>query len=168
MKKLIYLFVIFLLFGCGKGAYPGKVDIYLLKSHSQFTTGTAYPYITAITNAVLSDTILVKSEQIVSYDSTTHVFTTKKGALNSLKNFGSNRAFAVTVNKEIVYCGQFRPGYLSSIVTGIASINPAFSEGTEKLGIQYVSVAGSAVIAQLDKRNDIRITGLLKQQGRLK
>lgn len=159
---------VFLFLSCKKdeGA-RARVDIYLLKSFSQTLNTATNPATISITNAALDNTPLVSDEDIAYYQKSNATFGLKKNIKAVIKDFGPDKAFAITVNNEPVYMGQFHPAFLSSIAFGVATIDPVLA-GNNELPIQFVTIDGNAVLQQLDKRADDRLLAALKKTGRLR
>jgi hypothetical protein len=157
--------VVLLFAGCKKEG-GAKVDIYVLQSFSRTVNTSVSPATISIANAVLASTPLVANEDIAHYQKATATFGLKKNIKALIKDFGPDKAFAVTVNGDPVYFGQFHPAYLSSIAFGVATIDPVLYNNKE-LTIYFATVQGSAVLQALDKRNDNRLLTALKETGRL-
>jgi hypothetical protein len=143
------------------------VDIYLLKSYSTRIDQSGTPAFEVISNTRLEDKPLVANEDIQSYKQSTYTFRLSNNIQDAIRQFGPDKAFAVTVDKEPVYFGRFHPLYLSSIAFGIATISPGLSPDKE-LKIDFVKLQGSTALERLDKRDDPRLIDALKASGRLR
>jgi hypothetical protein len=154
-----------LLLGCKK-EHNAQIEIYLLKSFVRTIDTTQRPAVNGIANAVLDDTPLVADPDIRFYTRKTSTFTLRKDIQTAIKNFGPDKAFAVTVDKQIVYYGRFYPMYMSSVVYGLATITPLLYKNNE-LRVDFINLTGTFVSA-LDKRNDGRIINALRSTDRLK
>ena len=164
-KFLIYPLVFILFVGCKK-QNASKVDIYMLQSFTVNVDQTASP-VPIFSNIVLADTPLVADEDIRFYTKSTTTFTLKKDLQSVIRNYSSDKAFAVTVNNQPVYFGIFHPMYLNSIPFGVAMIVPVLYRNNE-LKIQFATIVGNSNLSDLDKRNDKRITSSLLVSGRLR
>ena len=172
MRYLPALCIVLVICGCGtdvdvpiKG-YRAKVEIYELKS---FTTGidSSYnPPVTVIRNIVLADTPLVKDEEINSYTKSSFTFESAINLNPIIKNYGPDKAFAVTVDKNIIYTGMFRPSYLSSIILSMPYIDPLSANNTVTIGLP--TIAGVGYTQPADKRNDFVLMYVFSISGRLK
>jgi len=166
MKNLLYFACILFLFSCKKEGANSRVDIYLLKSFSINTDQTTTPYTQNISNAVLEDMPFVKNEDIDSYEEQTSTFILKKDIKELVKNYGSDKAFAVTIDNKPVYYGKFHSIILSSMMIGLPTIVQELT--TNSLKINYIYLGQSADLKRLDKRNDQSILKVLKASHRLR
>jgi hypothetical protein len=139
----------------------------MLQSFSLNINQATNPATISISNAVLAETPLVADHDIRSYTRSTTTFNLKKDIKSIIKNYGPDKAFAVTVDKQVVYYGKFHPAYLSSITFGLATIDPIFYSNNE-LKIQFASIDRNSNLQQLDKRNDTLIINALSATGRLR
>lgn len=163
---LFYVLILLSVASCTKNRDP-KVEIYLLASYNTFTNTSTNPTTIAISNPVLENSPLVTDKDISYYTQSTYTFTLKKDIQSVIASYGADKAFAVTVDKELVYVGKFQPGYLSYIPLGLATITP-IALNTHELKIDYVMLVGSADLLQLDKRNDDQLIAMLRASGRLR
>ena len=171
MRYLFSLLLVIVLFSCKRDEITlnaPKVDIYLLKSFSFKVDQTTSPATISISDAVLSDTLLLRDQDILLYTQSSATFKSSKNIKTIIKDFGSNRGFAVTVNKDPIYFGLFHPSYLSSLVYGLSTIDPITYPLNNNLIIHYEFIAGNTYLQQFDKRNDARIIDALKQTGRVR
>jgi hypothetical protein len=166
MKHIFFLsLAVLFLSGCKK-EHGSRVDIYMLKSFTAGIDQTVTPVVNTITNATLDGTPLVADEDILLYNKETSTFTLKKDIKNIIQNYGPDKAFAVTVDNQVVYYGAFHPAYMSSMVFGLSTIDPVLYNNRE-LRIQFINSTG-LYIHPLDKRNDDQIIRALKATGRLR
>ena len=168
MKQLLSICLLLgLLAGCKKeGDNTEKVEIYLLQSFSRSVDASAGLAITRYNNTTLSPTPLVANSDIVNYSPAKTTFYLKKDIGPVVKDFGPDKAFAVTVNKRIIYVGEFRPAWLSSVVFGIATINPTFVNGRQ-IPVDYIRLDNRPDLKELDRRNDNRLLQAMLKSGRL-
>jgi len=152
--------------GCKKEQAP-RVDIYMLQSFTTTVDNSTIPATVSITNAVLAGAPLVRDEDIESYTRSTANFKLSRDIQSIIKDYSSDKAFAVTVDKQPIYFGIFHPLHLSSMVFGLATIAPTLNPKNE-LPIRFALIDGNATLLQLDKRNDSRIILSLKATGRLR
>jgi hypothetical protein len=167
MKK-IFLFSLLIIFlsGCKKGndSSSPQVDIYVLKSFSPGINKSTTPSSTTISDAVLGAKIVTNSD-ILSYNQTTRTFKLKKNISGTIKDFGPDKAFAVTLNTKPIYYGTFHPGFMSSLRFGIATIDPIMVQ--TELQINYILDQKNPALEKLDKRNDPSILQAFNLSRRL-
>lgn len=166
MKHIFFLLLtLVLLAGCKK-EHGARVDIYMLKSFTPGVDQSYAPHVNTITNAVLENTPLVTDADIVSYSKDSYTFTLRRDIKSIIQNFGPDKAFALTVDHQVVYYGAFHPAYLSSLRFGLATIDPILYNN-KQLRIDFVNSTGM-MVHPLDRRNDDQIILALKVTGRLK
>ena len=166
MKYFISLFIVLIMAGCKKETQD-RVDIYMLKSYSLVSNSSTSPYTVSITNAVMEESPLVKDDDIRSYGYRNREFSFRSDIAAGIKNFGPDKAFAVTVNNQPVYYGKIHPAYLSTMTIGLATIAPEFIS-QNSLKIEYMLIEGNTDLKVLDKRNDKRILNAFVRSNRLK
>lgn len=166
MKKAFFLSLAGLLLAGCKKEHGTRVDIYVLKSFTSSIDQSYMPPITTITNQVLESTPFVTDDDIISYSRDSRTFTLRKDIKSIIQNFGADKAFAVTVDGNIMYCGIFHPAYLSSLPFGIAMIDPILSDN-KQLRIDFVTNTG-LYLHPRDQRNDDQIIHALQITGRLR
>jgi hypothetical protein len=155
------------LFVSCKKEHASRIDIYILKSFTSAVDQSTVPATVSITNAVLENKPLVENRDILFYAKGTTTFVLKKDIQATIRDYGPDKAFAVTVDGQPIYYGSFHPMYLNSMTFGIATIAP-FQFEENKLKIDFVIIEGNSLLQQLDKRNDRRIINALKATGRLR
>ena len=167
MKQIFLYCLTLILFVSCKKEHGSQVNIYLLKSFTSTVDQSTTPATNSITNAVLDDTPLVADHDIIFYTRAAATFTLGKDIQTVIQNYGSDKAFAVTVDNQPVYYGAFRPLYLSSITFGVATIYPLLYKNNE-LKIDFPTIQDNNYMQQLDKRNDTRLINALKGTNRLR
>lgn len=167
MKRLLTICLLAgLVAGCKK-SNEDKVEIYLLTSFTRSVDISSSPSTIKITDARFSGSPLVADADIAGYSPIQYKFYLNKNVKPALKDFGSDKAFAVTINKQPVYFGEFRPSYLSSLVFGIAYIDPIMVTNKE-MAIEFIKLDNAPHVQKLDKRNDSRLLDVLAESGRLR
>jgi len=168
LKKLFLCCLFLGLFaGCKKeNTGNDKVEIYLLQSYTRTVDASAAPAFTRYNNVSLSAAPLVADSDITRYNPVTTTFHLRKDIAPAIRDFGPDKAFAVTVNNQIIYVGEFRPAWLSSVVFGIASINPTFAS-ERKIKVDFIRIDNRPDANDLDRRNDKRLLDALLKSGRL-
>lgn len=119
----------------------------------------------------LNDTALIKDSEILSYDQVNYTFKISAKKANWLNDFEKNathgKAFALTVDKNVIYTGYFWASFSSSMVDWVV-IDPLNYGGDNTLTVElgYPGLMPQMVIPDL--RNDKRIIDLLRSTNRLK
>ena len=167
MRFILLICLISVFFAACEKASDSRVDIYMLKSFTVNTNQSTPPGITTISNAVLEAAPLVSDNDIAYYTQATTTFKLKKDIKSIIKDYGADKAFAVTVNGKAVYYGLFHPAYLSSLVIGLATIDP-FLYNEKELTVQFVEIEDNVDLQKLDKRNDESIITAFSSSGRLR
>jgi hypothetical protein len=172
MKKFILISILLsqILLGCKKDhSSPDSnsvIEIYLLKTYSK--DGISSKIINE--SVVLEDQALINDNDIYSYNQTTCTFTISAAKAQWLNDFQTNKthgkAFAVTVNKNIIYTGYFWAGFSSASVDWIV-IDPLNYTGKNTLTVKigYPGLFPGMNIPDL--RNDPRIIEVLRSTNRL-
>lgn len=166
MRRILMLFLSLAIFAGCKKEGGAKVEIYLLKSYT-VNSVPGNPYWVSITNAVLDITPFVRDADIKYYDQQSRVFKLRRDISPVIKDYGPDKAFAVTVNGQPVYYGHFHPAYMSSITVGVATIDPIFFFDNE-LRMNFVMIQQTPALLLLDKRNDPQILNAMRATGRLR
>lgn len=169
VKQVLLLSLLFWLFaGCRKqNASDDKIEIYLLQTYTRSLDTALAPAVIRYNNVTLSAVPLVADRDITGYSAVNTTFHLRKNPAPAVRDFGPDKAFAVTVNKEIIYVGEFRPAWLSSVVFGIATITPTFISD-KKMKIDFIQIDNRPDAKDLDRRNDKRILDALVKTGRLR
>jgi len=167
MRHILYsLAFIALLSSCAK-ENTSKIEFYLLTSFRLDTNRTTSPFTLVISNPVLSETPFIADQDIQYYTQSETTFQLGKDIRDITKNYGPDKGFAVTVDKQPVYYGLFHPGYLNSMAIGVATMDPILIFNNQ-IRVQFVLINGSSSLAALDNRNDSRLINSLSISGRLK
>lgn len=150
---------------CKKDNVKGgeTVEIYLLKN-SQVVTGKCQidPFV-----SVLHDTAIIKNQDILEYSKTNYQFKLTDPAIQKVKTFRDFTAFAVTVDRQVIYYGFFKPGFSSSSCDHSITMDVDWTSGnkiTLKLG--YPGQLQGVTID--DQRNNPYLIATLRKQGKLK
>lgn len=120
---------------------------------------------------ILYDSALIRYDQIISYDMSNHSFTLDESAIDYLNAEGGLKyhfkAFAVTIDKQIIYTGYFWPSYASSIKQWFV-IDPIQYSSKNELKVNLAYPSDSFAGSYPDLRNDKRLISLLKRDGKLR
>ena len=109
---LFFLTIAIFCLSCEKDIVKGDgtVEVYLLK-RSQLVTGKCQ--IDPL-ESVLQDTAIIKNQDILEYSQSNYQFKLTDLAIQKVKTFRDFTAFAVTVDKQVIYYGFFKPSISSS------------------------------------------------------
>lgn len=117
--------------------------------------------------AVLPDTPLINNNDILEYSQVNHSFLLTNSAFLRIKGLSDWAGFAVTVDKNVIYYGIFKPSFSSSSclesVTMDISLN-AETKALIRLGYPGISTTHFST----DPRTDKRLFAALNAQGKLK
>ena len=143
-----------------------KIEIYLLKSYQK--ANNSYQITTE--SLVLNDTALIKDSEIYSYNKTNYTFKISEIKAKWLSDFEKNeihgKAFAVTIDKTVIYTGYFWASFSSSSVDWVV-IDPLNYSGQNQLVVQIGYPGLFPGMSIPDLRNDNRIIDLLSKTNRL-
>lgn len=168
MKIVLYLLTIVALSaGCSQkdcdcSPFDEKVEFYLLKSYDT-APGTNF----GIINAKIEKKPFIHFSEIEQYDDSTYQFILEKAAIDRIKPILKPTAFAVTVNKQIIYAGFFRQNFLSSSCDCIR-IDPQCCLFQENKIVVELGYASPNDLSSIDKRNDAVLLQTLAEAGKLK
>jgi hypothetical protein len=113
-------------------------------------------------SATLNDTVLISYSEIISYNSKTYEFKVSEEVLERLNYY---QAFAVTVDKEIIYTGYFWASFSSLIVNWVV-IDILFTENN----MLHVQLGYPGLLEGMsipDRRNDTRILDVMQRDNKL-
>ncbi len=165
---IICVIAVFVSFSCNKVNTPSnaEVEFYLLSS---FKTNNGTCKIIDI-SVIMSDTALIKYDEIISYDMRNYSFKVSDSIANWLNDFENNqihtRAFALTIDKEVIYTGYFWAGF-SSAMCGWIVIDPLNYSGKNELEVRlgYPGLIEGETIP--DNRNNKRLLDVLRMDSKL-
>ncbi len=139
------------------------IEIYLLKT-SQTIAGKCQIDISA---SVLQDTATIKNYDILEYSKTNYKFKLTPHAIQKVRNFRDFTPFAVTVDKQAIYYGFFKPSFSSSSCDNSITMDVDWSTSNKiSLRLGYPARLQGTTID--DQRNNPRLLAALKNQGKLK
>ncbi len=111
----------------------------------------------------LSNTNIVNYDEILGYDSTSHVFLLNDKAKERIINY-STSSFAVAVDGSVVYMASSIPGYSSVSCFECIRIEPFSTDNKYPVELGY---PGGSGFTGIDDRNDERIIEVLKRDNKL-
>ena len=166
MRQLLFILTLSILFvSCKKDNANAEesVEIHLLKSYQ--TVAAKCQVDPSL--SVLQDTATIKDQEILAYSKTEYKFKLTDPAIQKIKALNDRTPFAVTVNKQVIYYGFYKPSFSSSSCDQSITMDVAWTSGNEiylKLG--YPGQPQGVTIE--DKRNDPILIATLKKQGKLR
>jgi hypothetical protein len=165
MRAFVFIALLLLFcLSCKKAPLPAgeTVEIYLLKT-AKVVNGKCQ--IDPV-GSVLEDTAFVKNNNIIAYSAANFRFKLSDPSIQKINKFYDGTPFAVTVDKNIIYYGIFKPGFSSSTCDHSITMDIYFSTNEIGLNLGYPGTSPNSVID--DQRNNALLIGTLKKQGKLK
>lgn len=165
--RLIFFFLTIAIFclSCEKDNVKGDgtVEVYLLKT-SQLVTGKCQidPLV-----SVLQDTAIIKNQDILEYSQSNYQFKLTDLAIQKVKTFRDFTAFAVTVDKQVIYYGFFKPSISSSSCVHSITMDLDWTIGN-KINLKLGYPGQLQGVAIDDERNNAKLVATLRNQGKLK
>ncbi|MBN8836384.1 MAG: hypothetical protein J0I09_03945 [Sphingobacteriia bacterium] len=166
MRLLLIIIAVCIVFlSCNKDNVKAgsTVEIYLLKS---FQTLTGKCQIDAST-ASLQDTAIIRNQDILEYSQTNYQFKLTDTVIQKIKTFKDFTPFAVTVDKQVIYYGFFKPSISSSACFNSITMDLDWTSGNKiNLKLGYPGQLQGVTID--DERNNPKLIITLGSQGKLK
>jgi hypothetical protein len=160
------LFILALLFtiaSCKKDSVAGvSVEMYLLKSYSlvpgkcQVDAGSA----------TLQTIPFIKNEDIIEYSRINYTYKLTDTSFQKINTVWSGQAFAVTVDKQVIFYGIFKPSISSSSCEH--SVTMDFNSQTDHTIILHLGYPNGSASGTSDQRNNAKILNALRAQGKLR
>lgn len=165
MRPLYFILIMNMLFlSCKKdNVKAGRtVEIYLLKNY-QVMAGKCQvdPSL-----SVLQDTATIKNQDILQYSKTEYQFKLTDIAIKKVKAFRDKTPFAVTVDKQVIYYGFFKPSISSSSCDNSITMDIAWASDN-KISIKLGYPGQLQGVTIDDQRNNPNLITTLKNQGKL-
>ncbi|NEU07625.1 hypothetical protein GZH53_04795 [Flavihumibacter sp. R14] len=164
MRSLFYvLTIIVLCLSCKKdNQKAGKpVEIYLLKNY-QLMAGKCQVDPSA---SVLQDIPAIRNQDILEYSETKYQFKLTNAAIQKVKDLRDFTPFAVTVDKQVIYYGFFKPGISSSSCDHSITMDVVWGSDKISMKLGYPGQMQGVIID--DQRNNPNLITALKNQGKL-
>ncbi len=170
LLKIFFAFFIATLVNCQKSTTDvvigDKLEFYLLENYTTVDNTMRIDE----SSASISSEVLINYDDIISYNSSTYCLKVSPDIMEELKvNDGFNyhtKAFAITIDREIIYTGYFWYAFSSRICDWFV-IDPILSNNETGLKVSMAYPTNEYRISDVDKRNDSRILRLLKKDGKL-
>ncbi|MGB4772645.1 MAG: hypothetical protein WBP58_14355 [Chitinophagaceae bacterium] len=163
MKLFLSLIIlIIVLHSCEKNWAAGRdVEIYLLEDGRLMQDACKLD----ASSAKLASRPVLRSKDIVSYSSSTYIFTLSEEAFASMEALTDKTLFAVTVDGEVIYFGIVKPFFSSSSCDKSITMNNTRADNTIEMRLGYPGQIAGVVIE--DKRNDPRLIATFQSLGKL-
>ena len=166
MRLVLSLLAIFIITNsCNKKNIAGgnSVEIYSLKT-VQFVPNKCQ---VDASRSTIEDIPLVTNQDIIEYAKTNYEFKLTDGGIQKLQTLKTRNAFAVTVDKQVIYYGIYMPDYLSSSCDHSITMGLSWSPDNKiRMRLGYPGQLQSATID--DKRNDPILLAALANQNKLR
>jgi hypothetical protein len=148
---------------CKKDNAGETVEIYLLKTYQTIATKCQIdPSV-----SILQDMPTIRNQDVLEYSKTDYQFKLTDVAIQKVKTFNDKTPFAVTVDKQVIYYGFFKPGISSSSCDHSITMDLDWTSGNKiSLKLGYPGQLQGVTID--DKRNDPKLIATLRQQGKLR
>ena len=148
---------------CKKDQAGEPVEIYLLKSYQTLAAKCQIdPSV-----SILEDKAVIKNQDILEYSKTEHTFKLTDQAIEKVKNFVDKTPFAVTVDKQVIYYGFFKPGFSSSSCDHSITMDLDWTSANKiSLRLGYPGQLQGVTIE--DERNNPKLITTLANQGKLR
>ncbi len=165
MRVVFFLIIAIIFISCKKDNVQSGdiIEVYLLKS-SRLITGKCQIDPLA---SVLQDSAIIQNEDILEYSRRHYQFKLKDHAIQKVKTFQDFTAFAVTVDKQVIYYGFFKPNISSSSCDHSITMDLDWISGNKiNLKLGYPGQLQGVTIE--DERNNAKLIATLRKQGKLK
>ena len=166
MRRIIYILTLIILsFSCKKNKVNSgeTVEIYLLKTYQTVANKCQIdPSLSEI-----QDTAFIKNQDILEYSKADYQFKLTDRAIQRVKTLGDRIPFAVTVDKQVIYYGFYKPNISSSSCdNSICMSLDVITTNKINLNLGYPGQTQGVPID--DQRNNSTLIVALKNQGKLK
>ena len=163
---LSFLFL-FILIGCDENeiASGDRVEFYLIETYNTIDNTEQINE----ASVVLASEPLIYYEDILRYDQDEFIFEISEKAIAAIEQLNvpvNGIAFAIAVDRNLIFSGYFWPSYSSATCQWIYTdpLMIDFYEGL-KINIGYPSILPGEIIP--DNRNDPRMLQVLRRDGKL-
>ena len=165
IRLVIFLAVLLSGLSCKKSSYKpqgnGLVEIYGLESY-HFVPNKCQ---VDPSSAVLKVIPVITNSQIISYSKGDYEFRLTNPGKEAAKAFKDIFVFAVTVNKEVIYYGIYKPFTSSSSCDHSITMNISYPNSNLSMRLGYPSPMPGITID--DQRNNPKLLAALEAQGKL-
>ena len=166
MRLLLFIFTIIITgISCKKERVKAgeTVEIYLLKTYQRVTNKCQIdPSAT-----ILQDAATVMNDEILEYSKSDYKFKLKENAMQKVRAFHDFTPFAITVDKQVIYYGFFKPMISSSSCDNSITMDVDWTTGNKiYLRLGYPGTLQGVTID--DQRNSQKLLSALESQGKLR
>ena len=143
----------------------GKIEIYLL-STTVFTSGKCE---VNASQSKIAEVPIISNDDIVAYYTAEHEFEVKAAAFQKIISLADKTAFVVTLNKQVVYYGIYKPFISSSSCDHsitMSTLTYNINQFRLKMGLGYPGLLQGINVDDL--RNETNVMSALEKQGKLK
>jgi len=165
MRNILSLLTILVLItSCNKNHTDSgdPVEIYLLKTIQLVPNKCQVD----ASNSAIETTPLVNNQDIVEYSKSNYEFKLTDEGVQKIKTLSDTTPFAVTINKQVIYYGFFKPMYSSSSCDH--SITMELRWATDKIMMKLGYPGQLQGVTIDDKRNDPMLLSALASQNKLR
>ncbi len=166
MRHLIFTFIMSAIcISCKKDhVNTGEpVEIYLLASYQTLTAKCQVDP----SASTLEDEAVIRNQDILEYSKTEYTFKLTDQAIQKVKTFADRTPFAVTVDKQVIYYGFFKPSFSSSSCDHSITMDIDWASGDKiVLRLGYPGQLQGVTIE--DQRNNPKLITTLANQGKLR
>jgi hypothetical protein len=162
MRQLLILVLITAITSCKKENTTNNVELYLLKS------STSVPGKCQVdpSTAVLENAPLLSNKDFLKYNQSDRQFTVSSSAYQKVMALTDKTTFAITVNRQVIYYGYYKPWISSSSCDESITMN-GFETSDKKLAMMLGYPATLPPTTIDDQRNNPTLLEALRQQGKL-
>ena len=166
MRLLLFcIFAIMLCCSCKKETISGGkvMEIYLLKIRKNIAGKCQIDPAAS----VIRDTATISDQDILEYSPATYELKLSDIAYQKVKKISDGTAFAVTVDRQVIYYGFYKPSISSGSCEHSITMNIAFSsESKIVFNLGYPDRSNNTTID--DQRNNAKLLATLKLQGKIR
>lgn len=139
------------------------IEIYLLKAYQTVTAKCLID----LSASTLQDTATIKNKDILEYSKNDYQLKLTDAAIQKVKTFKDKMPFAVTVDKQVIYYGFFKPNFSSSSCNNSITMDLDWTSAN-KISLKLGYPGQTQGVPIEDQRNDPKLIAALKKQNKLK
>lgn len=165
MRSILFIALLLIYASCKKEKVTAgeRVEIYLLKT-IRLVSGKCQ---IDASLSVIEDTALIRNSDMLEYAQSASELKLSEAAFQKIKSLWDNTPFAVTVDRQVVYYGIYKPYISSSSCNHSITMQPVpLSDKKVAFQLGYPGLLAGAAID--DQRNNSRLLATFKSQGKLK